>query len=377
MSINSQSPEELALSRAKIELMRLSDTAFFTHVVFSLKHRFDPTVPTARTDGREIIYGTKFFMGLTREEQIFLILHETMHCVLLHMDRAKLFDKRKYNIAADHCINLMLIDRGFVMPSCGLADPQYKGLSTEDIYKILPENPPMSKNGSGGIGEDLIEPGNSEESETLNKDIENTLIQAAIQSKLAGDKPGTIPGDIQIILDKLLQPKLSWKRLLARFLNTFNKNDYTYRRPNRRFWPKDYMPTLYTESLGSLAVAVDTSGSVSDIEFKQFITEIHSILRMMTPPYIDIIQFDSRIKSIDRVRTVNELLKVKFSGRGGTRITEVVEWANKNQPQVILFFTDGEFSFPSEKVQIPTVWLIHNNKKFTAPYGKVIHYEIK
>jgi len=45
---------------------------------------------------------------------------------------------------------------------------------------------------------------------------------------------------------------------------------------------------------------------------------------------------------------------------------------------VILFFTDGEFHWPSKKCfpTCPVVWLIHEDPNFTAPFGEVIHYEI-
>lgn len=56
----------------------------------------------------------------------------------LHMDRLQSRNHRKWNVAADHVINLLLLERGFKMPKDGLADQQYKGLSTEEVYKLLP-----------------------------------------------------------------------------------------------------------------------------------------------------------------------------------------------------------------------------------------------
>lgn len=67
------------------------------------------------------------------------------------------------------------------------------------------------------------------------------------------------------------------------------------------------------------AVAVDTSGSVTDDQFTRFITEIHSILRTMNPEKITVVQFDTHIKSVDEVRNVHELSTLKFTGRGGTK----------------------------------------------------------
>lgn len=368
----SQSAQEFALSKAKINLMATPDSAFYTTIAFSLLHQFDSSIPTAATNGSYIKYNPDFFMKLSPDERIFLMLHESMHCAYEHMSRGKNLDQRKYNRAADHVINLQLLERGFKMPKEGLADPQYKGLSTEEVYNLLPEaspNDPMP-----GFGEDLVESDKS--SDVLATEVQNILVRAAIQSKINNDKPGTIPGDIQIFLDNLLNPKLPWYRILQKYLNTFSKNDYSFKKPNRRFFPRYHLPSLYGENLMDLAIAVDTSGSVSDADFKTFISETHGILRMMRPKKITLIQFDVAIKSTSEINSVNELMNVSFKGRGGTYIDPVIDWANIHKPQLLLVFTDGDFSPSAVSTKSKVIWLIHNNPKFKESFGKVIHYNI-
>jgi predicted metal-dependent peptidase len=362
---------EIALSKAKIDLMRRPDSAFYISLVFSLQHEFSEAVPTARTNGTRVKYNPHFFMSLTPEERIFLILHETMHGVLLHIERGHSFDLKRFNIAGDHVINLMLIERGFQMPVCGLADPTYQGMSTEEIYRLLPE----SADDDEGFGQD-IEESDGKERESIIEDLQEIIVRAAMQSEMAGDKPGTIPGEVQIYLNKLLKPKLPWNRILQKYLHAFNKNDYTFRRPNRRFLPDHYLPSLYSENLDSLAIAVDTSGSVSDRDFNQFISETHSILRMMQPREIAFIQFDSTLKSVNTVKSIRDLMGLTFTGRGGTDIEPVIEWANENKPQLLLLFSDGYFHFPEPQAKVPVVWIIHNNSEWQAPYGKTIHYDL-
>ena len=96
----------------------------------------------------------------------------------------------------------------------------------------------------------------------------------------------------------------------------------------------------------------------------------------MKPECITFIQFDTEIHSVDHVKSVQELMQLKFTGRGGTAITPVIEWANQNKPQLLMVFTDGFFRFPGIQTKVPTTWLIHNNPTFAAPFGKVVHYEI-
>jgi predicted metal-dependent peptidase len=133
---------------------------------------------------------------------------------------------------------------------------------------------------------------------------------------------------------------------------------------------------VYGECLTNIVIAVDTSGSVSDADFLQFISDTHFILKTMKPEKITFIQFDTKISSIDEVKSVKELEKLKFKGRGGTCVRALVNWAEENKPQLLLVFTDGYFRNTGAMTKTDTVWVIHNNKQFKAPFGKTIHYEI-
>lgn len=357
-----------ALNKAKIALMQRPDSAFFTTVCFSLKHIWTDKVKTACTDGASIEFNPEFFMSLTQEERVFLLIHESMHVAYLHMDRLHDREPQKWNIAADHVINLQLLERGFKMPSMGLADPKYKGMSTEEVYKLLPD--PV------GEPKDMDLKMSDLPSEELQGAVQDILVRAQIQSKMQGEGIGAIPGEIQIFLNKLLDPKLPWHRILQKYLQSMAKNDYSFRRPNRRFFPKYHLPSLYSESLMDIAIAVDTSGSVSDSDFKSIVSEVTGILRTMRPKNISLIQFDYTLKSVDKVSSLQELSKVTFTGRGGTQLLPVLEWANENKPQLLLIFSDGEFSLPGLETKMPTIWLVHNNPRFKAPFGKIIEYSI-
>lgn len=357
-----------AFDKAKIALMSKPDSAFFTTVCFSLKHRWDTTIPTACTDGSEICFNPDYIMGLTHEERVFLLIHETCHVAYDHMGRLAQREAARWNVAADHVINLMLLARGFHMPTGGLANAEYTGLSTEEVYALLPESMPPYE------GQDL-RPGKGTPEEQAEA-LQDILVRAAVQSKMANDRPGSIPGEIQIYLDRLLCPKLPWNRILQKYLFGMAKSDYSFRKPNRRFFPQHHLPSLYSESLGHLAVAVDTSGSVSDEEFQVMVSEIGGIFRMCPPERLTLLQFDVEIHTETELRHVNALNQVAFSGRGGTDIACVEAWAQANKPQLLLVFTDGEFGFTDTALKGHVLWLIHNNEAFRAPYGKAIHYTL-
>ncbi len=163
---------------------------------------------------------------------------------------------------------------------------------------------------------------------------------------------------------------------MQKYLNAFSKSDYSFRKPNRRFFPEYHLPSLYGNKLMNLTIAVDTSGSVSDEDFHVFVSEVASILRMMKPDEITLLQFDTGIKSIDKIKDIKDLMKCKFTGRGGTQIAPVLEWANANKPQLLLVFSDGEFNFYGSTTKSETLWIIHNDTQgsFKPTFGKTIHY---
>lgn len=358
-----------ALSKAKIQLMSRADSAFFTTLCFSLKHMFDEKVPTACTNGKVVRYNPNFFMNLSKEERLFLMLHETMHPAYMHMLRVPAgANHQRWNIACDHVINLQLIERGFKMPKDGHADRAYKGLCAEQVYLLLPQNcgQPQMRDLEPQEGGD----------EELEREIADMLVRASVQSRMAEDKPGTIPGEIEIFLNKLLNPKLPWNKILQKYLQTFNKSDYTFKKPNRRFFPEHHLPSLHSEALMDITIAVDTSGSVTDEQFRQFISETHSIMRMMKPNKMTLIQFDTEIKAIDQIKSIHDLMRVKFTGRGGTCINPLLDWVNENKPQLLLVFTDGGFYFYTTETKVKTLWIIHDNLQFNPPFGKVINYHM-
>lgn len=356
-----------ALQKAKIALMTKPDSVFFSDLVLSFKFNWNSSIDTAYVAGTTVTISPQFFMGLNQEERIGLILHEIMHPVYLHPVRIGNRNLKKFNIAGDHVINLGLLDRGFQIPACGYADESYIGMTTEQVYDLIPDSqvPP-------DFIPDIVPGGDNQE---LENRMEEIIIRASIRSKQENDKPGTIPGDIELFIDSLLNPKIKWNQLLAKYKTKYAKTEYSFTSPRRRFLPM-ILPGMKSHDLIDLTIAADISGSVTDQEFKQFVSEFAGIFKTCKPEKITLIQFDTQIKSVEPLKSISDLMNVKFKGRGGTDIRPVIDWANKNKPELLLVFTDGEFKFHSTEYKKDLIWIIHNNKRFTAPYGKVSHYSI-
>ena len=392
-------PAPEALSRAKIKLMLKKDVAFFATLILQTPVYWVTAdeVDTAATNGINLYINPDFFLGLEPEERLFLILHEIMHNVYNHNTRRGFRDASTWNEAADYVINDELIQRNFKMPAGGLHNVDYRDMSADEVYEIL-----MDRKNKGGHNQpspwpDLKEPqangsGNqsptggsgsqtpsmtqptAEEIEEHNK---NLLTQATQASQMAGDKAGTVPGSLQRELDDLLYPKLPWDVILQKFLFSLSKDDYSWRKPNRRFISQGIiLPSLYSEGIGKIDFAIDTSGSVSREDFNRFISEIGYVFQRFNPKEIGIMQFDSILQSNDKVVSMQDFMKLGFKGGGGTQIEPVLEAYKESSAKALIILTDG-YLYHGEELdpKKPVVWCVYNNPRFVTNFGTVIHFD--
>lgn len=389
-----------ALSKARIKLMRKPDCAFFATLVLQSPVYWVTAdeVPTAATDGINLFFNPEFFLGLDPDERVFLILHEIMHNVYHHTTRCGFRKHDVWNKAGDYVINDELIRRNFKMPKGGLHDIDYRDWSADAVYQDLIEkedkgdkgdsnpwpdlqppqpggssgSPDPNGNGQSGIG-GIPQP-SKEEVESHNTDL---LSSATQMSKMQNDKPGTIPGELERVLDDALHPKLPWYEILSQFLFSMNKNDYSWRKPNRRLLPMGIiMPSLYSEGVGRIDFAIDTSGSVSDDDFNHFMSEIGYVFKRFNPQEIGIMQFDHILQGNDRICTPQDFLNLKFKGGGGTRIEPVLDVFKTNTAKALIILTDGYLNQTADMDPgKPVVWCVYGNPSFVPSFGTVIHFE--
>jgi predicted metal-dependent peptidase len=377
---------EQALKIAKITLMMGKQTTCYTTVVFSLKQKITEEIPTAATDGRELLINPDFFMNLSPNERLTLLAHEALHVLLDHMHRKGTRDHKLWNVAGDYVINNSLKQAQYAIPKGGLVDSKYDGMTTEQVYIILDKKTDQQKKDlfnqckDGSLnGNDITYPDQVDPADAVTQDeVTSVILRAMTQAKAMGQPPGSLPSEVDIELQKILNPPLPWHIILQNYLTSFAKEDFTFRKANRRFLPDHYLPTAHSEAVCNIAIAVDISSSVSDHEFDVFIGKIAEIQAMMKPEKITIVSFNTQITGT-QVLTVedNPLTKLKFKGRGGTAIAPVLDWLADNKPTVALIFTDGEFDQvePKDK-SIPMVWLIHNAPHWKTKYGRVINYNV-
>lgn len=385
MSAYSAKELKTAMDKAKIRIMFERNVTFISTILFSLKASFNENlpIPTAATDGENLFLDPDFFMGLTEPARIGLLLHETWHVCFNHMFRGRDLDQKRYNAAADYLINLMIKDSGFELPPKGLYDKKYRDMALMDIYDDLEEefkknqNAPKYDNSQDIIYSPQGKPSPAEKVKQAKR--AHTLLKAKQRSQLAGDSPGSIPGDIERMLEELFNPKVPWTTQLQRYITGFIREGSSYRRPNRRYLPDFYLPSPYTQALTDVCVAIDTSGSVRAKEFKAFISEIHSIKETLQPEKLTVLDFDTEIKEEHVLEPFDDISHIKFHGGGGTQIQPVMNWARTKQPAVMIVFSDMYFDMQeSFNPGCPVLWISVNNTNHKhLVFGDVIDYSTK
>jgi hypothetical protein len=109
---------------------------FFGALALHLQPMQTTTYPRLATDGRHLFYNVEFLDTVSGEELKGIIAHEVYHCALKHHTRRNGRDPKEWNQATDFVINPMVLKAGLKLPNWVLFDPQYDGLSAEQVYRI-------------------------------------------------------------------------------------------------------------------------------------------------------------------------------------------------------------------------------------------------
>ncbi len=373
---------------------------------------------TTATDARSFYYNPDYIDALSLEQTQFVLAHEALHCALSHFARRQHRIKFRWDVACDHAINPLLIKDGLKPPPGALALDQFEGMTAEEIYPCIDDNnsdQPMDQHiydgeqvdphdsgqqqgdeqregGRGQIpGEAETDAGGSSEGQRqTGQESENGAPQprpltagereslaAQWQQRLAGaaqqaQQAGKLGGLMARMVGELLQPKLPWRMLLARYLTQVARDDYSYMRPSRREGTT-IMPSLRSAQ-ADIVVTLDTSGSVSSEELNEFVAEIDT-LKGQLRARVTLHACDTALAEDGPwVFEPWEEFKLpkEFQGGGGTDFRPVFEWIERQgrQPDMLLYFTDAEGDFPASEPPYPVIWLVKG--KAPVPWGQRI-----
>jgi predicted metal-dependent peptidase len=132
-------------------------------------------------------------------------------------------------------------------------------------------------------------------------------------------------------------------------------------------------PSLRSAQI-NVTVVLDTSGSMTDEELQEFVSEIDAIKAQMRARIV-LHACDAQL-AVDGpwlYEPWEELaLPREFVGGGGTRFTPVFEWleAQDQSPDLLIYFTDADGEFPAGEPLFPVLWLVKGKQQ--TPWGQRI-----
>lgn len=370
----------------------LWDHPFFGVLMLQLKKvdaTNDPRIDTMATDGRHLYYHEPFVMSLKKEELVFVLAHEVMHNALEHHIRRQHRKPGRWNKAADYAINGELVEcKVGKMPDCGLLEPRFTGLSSEEIYRILDEDNngddsdenSMDAGGCGGVI-DGCAPHDEAAKAELRAEIQTQIRQAAMTAKAA--QAGKLPAGVQRIIDELLMPRVDWRAVLRRFIDESSTRNFSWSVPNRRMIPFGIVtPGMVSDGVSHIVIAVDTSGSIDGPTLTAFAAEIRGAFEEGAVDKLSVVYCDADIASVEEFEN-GDALELHAAGGGGTRFSPVFEWVEENAPhtRLVIYLTDLYCSDFGEQPHCPVIWAHYGSSKEFAdlsprvPFGETVHIE--
>jgi predicted metal-dependent peptidase len=361
------------------------------------------------TDGREILYSCEFVEKLSPQELEGTLAHEVMHCALGHHCRRGERDPALWNQAADLAINPLLVANGLTLPAGALIEPALASLSAEEIYSKLeqrnrqeqknsnqpsagggtedrtqPDTNQPQKNGAadsnrpsrrpGGFGE-VIDCKN-EKGETASA-AESAQQQkewsiAAEQAMRSAAGCGRETAGIARPLKESRHSPQDWRAILRDFVVAQAPSDYCWSPPNRRFVASGlYLPSVERRQVGSVVIAVDTSGSISEAELDKFAAEINAIAEDVQPESVRVIYCDSRVAGVEEF-SAGERVELNPRGGGGTDFRPVFSWIEQEglEPACVVYLTDLACPWFPQAPAYPVLWVTESRR--SAPFGETI-----
>ena len=373
----------------------------------------DERLATAATDGDRIYVDIDFYMKLKSEERLFVLAHEAWHCALIHFMRRQNRDKERFNIAADLEIHFILTDEGLKPPFVLPHNPNWKGLSAEEIYERLPKvagkpvkggqlengkesanikgqasgqgfDKHLEKNDDGGETDEEPESGKGRDpdySPEVKPGAEERCrerLTAAVQQYER--TRGTLPAGIAGLVQAVLKPEIDWKELLAQFVTNCYGGSRRWLPPARRHvWKGLYLQSQRTERLRAI-VAIDTSGSTRG-DLPRFFSELVALLNSFGSYELTVIQCDAEIGKVETFDDCNMLdpdKKWEVTGGGGTDFRPVFDYIEEHSeldPNLLIFFTDGYGGYPERPPPYPVMWLLTSDGRCGVEWGQQVKFK--
>jgi predicted metal-dependent peptidase len=309
----------------------------------------------------------------------------------MYLELDKKYGAQINNVAMDYCINGMIeeldpefkfVERPTKVPP--LVDEKFKGLSYIQILNEILKDAkfvtmqPMDEHDKSGDGEGKESVVGGIPKDQIAKHVDDANRQGdMLVRKMAGNGKGG-----RDILEIAKERPTDWREALREFIQSIASGDDQSRfcPPNKRMLASGFvMPSHFSESMGELIIACDTSGSMHPYYGIVF-GEIAKICKDVRPDGVRVIWWDTSVcgdqefapHEYDNIATL-----MSPKGGGGTTPTCVTTYIaeKKIKATALLWLSDGYLFCDDPAPPCPSLWGIVENLDFVPQHGKVVRIQ--
>ncbi len=389
----------------------------------------------AATDGTYIFLSGRYF-DLDRNKRRGILLHEYLHCIMSHPERAALlriregstFDMRRLNVAADALINetirieiksrprhldlpgnlYYLKEVAAELRNLGIIqstdDITLAKTSMEALYVLLGEaldkarhilSPPddpaarhaedsgtKARTAAGKIIDWCDEAPDLKPAEGSPEELRRKVEkQKQINANATSTYGSAAAGIIERLSGDIPKSTTPWEQVLrhlgAKHLSRHRSR--SNRRPSNGLLSRESMgradiwqPGRMRSPQPRALVLADSSGSIDLAQFARFLGHLDR-LRKRTNAAFDFATADTAISPRTQIDEMTNLKSLKFEGRGGTSFVEPLSVAEKEGYDLVIYMTDLAGTFP-KSCKVPTIWAapLADAEKRSVPFGRLL-----
>ena len=407
----------------------LREQPFFGSLALRLPIRADASRETVASDGREIRYSPRWIADTDAHVIETAMARVVLACALKHHTRRGQRDPERWQRASQLVTHGLLRDAGFTLPpdaeawdgisveqaydrlpqpdsddGDGNSDAPSSGGDAGADSAGTPPSPDSggdgdsgaSGDGSGdgdpqhgdgrdtgsetdappscdpaGTGEVMDAPadGGDGEAGPSPTDIaaeEQAWDEAMHQAASLAKAQGKLPGAVEETVRGAHASTVDWRTLLRRYMTDAVKSDYSWSLPNRRFIDSGlYLPSIRSEGIDTIAVIVDTSGSLPARTLAAFWAEIREVAAELQPERVILLQVDAAVRDAAEYAASDLPDEIAIKGRGGTDFRPGFAWLEEQdiRPGVCLYLTDMLCSsYPETEPGYPVCWINYDKR---------------
>ena len=410
----------LRVSDCVTELLRKQP--FFGSLVLRLPLRPDPTRETLATDGHEIRYSPRWVAETEAHLIETAMARVVMACALKHHTRRGERDPERWQMASQLVTHALIRDAGFTLPpdaeawddlsveqaydrlptsqdddsgDDGDPSPGAAGAGASAAVQSSPNGgdndpgdpddgnddgqrrhgsdrgeddasdapPSHDPSGTGEVMDASARGGDDSDAAATPVDVaaeEQAWDEAMHQALNIARAEGKVPGQVEETVKGAHAGTLDWRTLLRRYMTDAAKSDFSWSLPNRRFIDSGlYLPSIRSEGIETIAIIVDTSGSLPAATLAAFWAELREVAAEIRPERVVVLQVDAAVQDAAEYAPDELPEEIALKGRGGTDFRPGFEWLDEQgiQPAVCLYFTDMECSsYPEAAPPFDVIW---------------------